>query len=140
MIREFKDQALRSRAVDEVNVNAAEEYQFTAVEMITLKYLLSKLVNDSISIISAKTGKYTHWNEDPIYLSILKTIVPEVPQCQRSLLHSPCRDDTDTDALFENLSSSPSHCHQGRCETVGDLCPGRHQNHDQRAATPTQAL
>ena len=31
-----------------------------------LKYLFS--------IISAKTDKYTHWNEDPIYLSILKQL------------------------------------------------------------------
>ena len=74
LIEEFKQNALRKPNLDDIKLQMPEGLIFSAVDTITLKSLLTELVNDSVNIISEAKGKHNHWSQDPLHLAILRKI------------------------------------------------------------------
>ena len=74
MIEEFRQQAMRRPNLDGMKIQTPEDMQLSAIDMVTLKSLLTELIKDSINIISEQKGKHNHWSQDPLHLAILRKI------------------------------------------------------------------
>ena len=74
LIEEFRQRAMKKPNLDEMKVQMPGDMKLSAIDMVTLKSLLTELLNDSINIVAEQKGKHNHWSQDPLHLAILRKI------------------------------------------------------------------
>ena len=78
LMEEFRQEAMKHKNLDDIMLRCPEHIKLTAMENVTLRYVLMKLLEDSVNIISETKSKHMHWTEDAVYLTTVRGIFRKI--------------------------------------------------------------